>query len=150
MSAYLSAIPAEIQAAGFHLDHIGVAVNSLSEALPFWQTLMGLEVLKTEEVPTEKVRVAFLNTGQCHLELLEPTAEDSPIAKFLEKRGPGIHHLCLQVRDLPKLLQKLEAAGVQLLDKVPKPGAGHKRIAFLHPKATGGILLELSEPLPES
>lgn len=149
MNIDLSQVPLEIQAAGFHLDHIGIAVKSLSEALPFWQNLLGLEVLKTEEVPTEKVRVAFLNTGQCHLELLEPTAADSPIAKFLDKRGPGIHHICLQVRHLPELLQKLDAAGVQLLDKEPKPGAGHKRIAFLHPKATGGILLELSEPLPE-
>ncbi|PIQ28405.1 methylmalonyl-CoA epimerase [bacterium (Candidatus Blackallbacteria) CG17_big_fil_post_rev_8_21_14_2_50_48_46] len=135
---------------GFRLDHIGVAVKSLEQALPFWQSLMGLEVLKSEEVPTEKVKVAFLNTGECHLELLEPTSDESPIAKALEKRGPGIHHVCLKVQGLPELLEKLEAAGVQLIDKVPKPGANHKRIAFVHPKATGGILLELSEDMPET
>lgn len=138
-------LPAELQ--GFRLDHIGVAVQSLEAALPFYQ-LLGLQVLKSEAVPSEKVKVAFLNTGECHLELLEPTSPDSPIAKSLEKRGPGIHHLCLKVQNLPELLQSLDAAGVQLIDKVPKPGADNKRVAFVHPKATGGILLELSEPMP--
>jgi methylmalonyl-CoA epimerase len=132
---------------GFTLDHIGVAVQSLSAALPFYQTLLGLEVLKTESVPTEQVEVAFLNTGDCHLELLEPTSDTSPIARFMAKRGPGIHHICLKVENLPALLDKLEQAGVQLIDRVPRPGAGNKRVAFVHPKATGGILLELSESL---
>lgn len=138
-------LPPELQ--GFHLDHIGVAVQSLEAALPFYQ-LLGLSVLKRETVPSEKVNVAFLNTGECHLELLEPTSPESPIAKALDKRGPGIHHLCLKVQNLPELLQKLDAAGVQLIDKVPKPGANNKRVAFVHPKATGGILLELSEAMP--
>lgn len=126
------------------LDHIGVAVESLTETLAFYQ-LLGLEVLKTETVPTEAVNVAFLNTGECHLELLEPTSEDSPIARFMQKRGPGIHHICLKVNGLEALLQKLDAAGVRLIDKVPRPGANQKKVAFVHPKATGGVLLELSE-----
>ena len=133
---------------GFTLDHIGVAVNSLEATLPLYQTLLGLELLKTELVPTEQVKVAFLNTGDCHLELLEPTSDESPIARFMAKRGPGIHHLCLKVENLPALLAKLEQAGVQLIDRVPRPGANHKRVAFVHPRATGGILLELSESLP--
>ena len=133
---------------GFTLDHIGVAVNSLEATLPLYQTLLGLELLKTELVPTEQVKVAFLNTGDCHLELLEPTSDESPIARFMAKRGPGIHHLCLKVENLPALLARLEQAGVQLIDRVPRPGANHKRVAFVHPKATGGILLELSESLP--
>ena len=132
----------------FTLDHIGVAVNSLEATLPLYQTLLGLELLKTELVPTEQVKVAFLNTGDCHLELLEPTSDESPIARFMAKRGPGIHHLCLKVENLPALLARLEQAGVQLIDRVPRPGANHKRVAFVHPKATGGILLELSESLP--
>ena len=92
--------------------------------------------------------VAFFDGGQTHVELLEATSPDSAIAKFIAKRGPGIHHLCLSVTGLPELLQRLDAAGVQLIDKVPRPGANNKRVAFVHPKATGGVLLELSEELP--
>ncbi len=135
LPAPLSALP---------LDHIGVAVESLAETLAFYQ-LLGLEVLKTETVPTEAVNVAFLNTGECHLELLEPTSEESPIARFIQKRGPGIHHICLKVNGIEALLQKLDAAGVRLIDKTPRPGANQKKVAFVHPKATGGVLLELSE-----
>lgn len=126
------------------LDHIGVAVESLEKSLAFYQ-LLGLEVLKTETVPTEAVNVAFLNTGQCHLELLEPTSDSSPIAQFMKKRGPGIHHICLKVTELDALLKRLDAAGVQLIDKTPRPGANQKRVAFVHPRATGGVLVELSE-----
>lgn len=126
------------------LDHIGVAVESLEKSLAFYQ-LLGINVLKTETVPTEAVNVAFLNTGECHLELLEPTSDESPIAQFLRKRGPGIHHICLKVTELDALLQRLDAAGVQLIDKVPRPGANQKRVAFVHPRATGGVLIELSE-----
>lgn len=131
----------------FTLDHIGVAVRSLAETLPVYE-LMGLPLLKTEHVPTEQVNVAFLNSGECHVELLEASSDSSPIAQFIAKRGPGIHHICLKVQDLPGLLQRLDAAGVQLIDKVPKPGANNKRVAFVHPKATGGVLLELSEETP--
>lgn len=126
------------------LDHIGVAVRSLAETLPVYE-LLGLQVLKREHVPTEKVDVAFLDSGECHIELLEATDPESAIAKHIDKRGPGIHHICLKVTGLPELLQKLDAAGVQLIDKTPRPGANNKRVAFVHPKATGGVLLELSE-----
>ncbi|MBF2054583.1 MAG: methylmalonyl-CoA epimerase [Candidatus Sericytochromatia bacterium] len=129
------------------MDHIGVAVENLQASLKLYQ-LLGLNVLKTETVPTEQVNVAFLDTGECHLELLEPSSDESPIAKFLVKRGPGIHHICLKVENLPELLQELDAAGVQLIDKAPRPGANNKRVAFIHPKATGGVLLELSEDQP--
>lgn len=130
-----------------HLDHIGVAVKSLAETLPVYE-LLGLKVLKREHVPTEQVDVAFLDTGECHLELLEATSEDSAIAKYIAKRGPGIHHVCLKVDNLPELLKRLDASGVQLIDKTPRPGANNKRVAFVHPKATGGVLLELSEDQP--
>lgn len=131
-----------------YLSHIGVAVESLTETLKVYE-LMGLKVLKTEEVPTEQVRVAFLDTGQCHLELLEPMSEDSPIAKYMAKRGPGIHHICLEVQNLPQKLKELDAAGVRLVDTTPRVGANNKRVAFIHPKATGGVLIELSEDMPE-
>lgn len=132
-----------------HLDHIGVAVRSLAETVSVYE-LLGLNVLKREHVPTEQVDVAFLDTGECHLELLEPTSPDSAIARFIDKRGPGIHHICLKVTGLPEILQRLDAAGVQLIDKTPRPGANNKRVAFVHPKATGGVLLELSEDRPQA
>jgi len=131
----------------FQLDHIGVAVENLETSLKLYQ-LLGLQVLKTEHVPSEEVNVAFLDTGECHLELLEASADTSPIAKFIARRGPGIHHICLKVTQLPELLKTLDAAGVQLIDKAPRPGANQKQVAFVHPKATGGVLLELSEDLP--
>lgn len=129
------------------LDHIGVAVQNLEESLAVY-ALLGAGVLKLEEVPTEQVKVAFLNTGECHIELLEPTSDSSPIAQHIQKRGPGIHHICLKVENLPQLLQKLDAAGVRLIDKTPRVGANNKRVAFVHPKAMGGVLVELSEDMP--
>ncbi len=126
------------------LDHIGVAVENMQESLAVYR-LLGADVLKTETVPTEGVNVAFLNTGECHLELLEPTSEDSPIAKFMQKRGPGIHHICVKVKNIEQLLDKLDKEGVRLIDKTPRPGANQKKVAFVHPKATGGVLIELSE-----
>lgn len=131
----------------FHLNHIGIAVESIAAVLPVYE-LMGLNVLKRESVPSEQVNVAFLDSGECHLELLEATSDESPIAKFIQKRGPGIHHVCLEVKNLPEMLQKLEAEGVHLIDKTPRAGANNKRVAFIHPKATGGVLIELSEDWP--
>lgn len=131
----------------FHLDHIGVAVNNIEEALGFYKEALGLTLLGEEEVPSEKVKTAFLDTGECHLELLEATSEDSPIAKFLEKRGPGIHHICLKVQNIEKVMADLKASGARLLNETPKIGAGNKKVAFIHPKSTGGVLLELSESL---
>lgn len=130
------------------LDHIGVAVENLEASLAVYK-LLGVNVLKQETVPTEQVNVAFLATGECHLELLEPSSDESPIAKFIAKRGPGVHHICLKVNDLPKVLADLDAAGVRLIDKTPRSGANNKRVAFIHPKAMGGVLVELSEDNPE-
>jgi len=125
------------------LDHIGIAVKSL-DAAKIYETL-GLEVQHTEHVPTQKVNTAFLSVGDSNLELLEPTSEDSPIAKFIEKRGEGIHHICLRVDDIEAHLEKLKAAGYRLVNESPVPGAHGCRVAFLHPSAGNGVLIELSE-----
>jgi methylmalonyl-CoA epimerase len=127
------------------LDHVGVAVRSLAEALRPYTEGLGLVIGGTEEVPAQKVRVAFLPIGETRIELLEPTAADSPIARFLERRGEGIHHLCLEVDDLEAALARLKAAGVPLVDDAPRPGAEGCRVAFVHPKGLAGVLLELTE-----
>lgn len=126
------------------LDHIGIATPNLSES-NFFQ-LLGLKDLGTEEVPTEKVKVGFFETGNnATVELLEPTSEDSTIAKFMEKKGPGIHHICFRVQGIDELVQKLKAEGVRLINEEPRPGAHNCRVVFIHPKSTGGVLVELSE-----
>jgi methylmalonyl-CoA epimerase len=125
------------------VDHIGIAVPKMDEAVSAWRVL-GFEVEAVHDVPTEKVRTAFLPVGESHLELLEPTDPSSVIAKFLEKRS-GLHHVCVLVDDIHGALRRLEAAGVPLIDKVPRTGAGGCRVAFVHPKAAGGVLLELKE-----
>ena len=127
-----------------HLDHIGIAVVSIDEALPVYRAL-GLRETHREEVPSQKVRTAFLPSGEPSIELLEPTSPDSPIAGFLEKRGPGIHHLCFAVDDLDGMLDALAQDGYRLIHRFPVEGAGGKRVAFLHPAAGGGVLIELSE-----
>ena len=135
---------------GFKLDHIGVAVKDIQASLDFYQKAMGLTLLGEEEVPSEKVKTAFLDTGECHLELLEPTSDDSPIAKFIEKRGPGVHHICLKVENIEAVMAQLKASGAKLINETPKIGAGNKKVAFIHPKSTGGVLLELSEAISEA
>jgi methylmalonyl-CoA/ethylmalonyl-CoA epimerase len=125
------------------IDHLGIAVASLGEASKVWEAL-GFTVESVCEVPTEKVRTAFLPIGESHLELLEPTDPTSVIAKFLEKRS-GLHHVCVLVEDLDATLLDLKARGVQLIDESPRLGAGGCRVAFVHPRATGGVLLELKE-----
>lgn len=127
------------------LDHLGIAVRSIDEARKFWEAL-GLEVESIEEVPQEGVRVAMLPLGEARIELLEPTRPDSPIAKFLEQRGPGIHHLCLASEAIDADDAALRAAGVQLLRPEPTPGAGGSRVQFVHPRSAGGVLVELAEP----
>lgn len=127
------------------VDHIGIAVKGLEERLSFWRDALGLAVSGIEEVRTEKVRVAFLPAGPARVELLEATSPDSPIAKFIEKRGEGLQQLALEVDSVQEVLDRLKASGVPLLDDAPRPGAGGTRIAFLHPKATGGVLIELVE-----
>ena len=127
------------------IDHIGIAVTRLGERLPFWAEALGLEVAAIETVETEKVRVAFLPTGDSTLELLEPTGEDSTIAKFLGKRGEGIHHLTFAVDDLEAMLTRLSEREVALLGDGVRPGAGGRPVAFLDPRGTGGVLVELVE-----
>ena len=127
------------------VDHIGVAVKDLRKALEFWENALGISCVGVEEVAEQKVRTAFLPVKDTEIELLEPTADDSPVAKFIEKRGEGIHHIALRVENLEEALEELKARGVQLIDEKPRYGAGGARIAFVHPKATGGVLLELSE-----
>ena len=132
------------------LDHIGIAVAKLEDALPFWRDLLGLELEGIEVVPSEKVRVAVLKAGSTRIELLEPTSPDSPIAKALEKRGPGIHHLALAVEDVAARMAALKKAGRPALDEVPRPGAGGCQVTFVHPKSAGGVLVELSQRPPDS
>jgi methylmalonyl-CoA/ethylmalonyl-CoA epimerase len=125
------------------IDHLGIAVPSLDAAVRAYEAL-GFAVESTHEVPTEKVRAAFLPVGESRLELLEPTDPSSVIARFLEKRS-GLHHVCVLVDDIEAALAELKSRGVPLIDEVPRPGAGGCRVAFLHPRAASGVLLELKE-----
>ncbi len=125
------------------INHLGIAVKEIDEALKFWQDALGLENVHTEEVAEQKVRTAMLPIGETKIELLEPTAADSPIAKFLEKRGGGIHHIAVEVENIVESLAKLKAQGARLIDETPKIGAENCLIAFVHPSASGGVLLEL-------
>ncbi len=127
------------------LDHIGIAVHSLEAALPFYREILGMPFEGVEEVAEQKVKVAFLGVGESRIELLEPTSPESPVAKFLEKNGEGIHHLAYRVEDLAKTLANLKSAGTRLIDEFPRRGAHGSLIAFLHPKASGGILTELCQ-----
>ena len=124
------------------LDHIGIAVRSIEEAKKFWVDQLGLKIIHIEEVAEQKVRVAMLDAG---IELLEPTSPDSPVAKFIEKRGEGLHHVTLQTGNLADRLKALKTAGVNLIDEKPRVGAGGAGIAFLHPKSAHGVLVELCE-----
>ena len=126
------------------LAHVGIAVPSLAEALRFYRDVLGLEPSGHPET-ADGAAIVTLPFGDTNVELLEPRAPDSPVAKFLAKRGPGIHHLCYRVPDLDAALERCRAAGYRLVDDTPRRGAGGRRIAFLHPKATAGILLELTE-----
>ena len=128
------------------LDHLGIAVPDLDAALEFWRDALGLELVDVEVVESEGVRTAFLPVGDASIELLEPINEKGVIARHLERRGPGLHHICMKVDGLQSHLNQLDAAGVQLVDRQPRPGAHGKRVAFIHPKSAGGVLLELAEP----
>jgi len=130
---------------GVKVNHLGVAVESLAQAVPIFESLVGKAPLAEETVPDQKVRVAVFSLGDSRLELLEGTETDSPIARFISKRGQGIHHLALTVPDLAQALEKLEHVGVRLIDREPRVGAGNERIAFLHPSSTAGVLIELVE-----
>ncbi|MGH7475541.1 MAG: methylmalonyl-CoA epimerase [Longimicrobiales bacterium] len=127
------------------LDHVGIAVRSIADALPLFELLTGGTASPAERVDDQRVAVSFVGSGAAPLELLEPTDDDSPVARFLERRGPGIHHLAYRVPDLAAALQRLTAAGIEAVDRVPRLGAHGRRIAFLHPRSTGGVLIELVE-----
>ena len=125
------------------IDHLGIAVKDMAEAKRAYEAL-GFKIEAEHDVPTEKVRAAFITVGESHLELLEPSDPSSVIAKFLEKRS-GLHHICVLVDDLEKSMAEMKAAGAQLLDEVPRIGAGGCRVAFIHPKSAAGVLLELKQ-----
>ena len=129
------------------LDHVGIAVGELEVALAFYRDVLGLELEAPEAVPSQRVRAHFIPVGESTLELLEATADDSPIARFVAKRGPGLHHLCLRVDDIHAALAELKARGVRLIDETPRPGAHHSLVSFLHPSSTHGVLVELKQKL---
>lgn len=127
------------------VDHIGVAVKSLADTLPFYTNVLKLELLGIEEVESQKVKVAFLKAGETKLELLEPTAVDSSIARFIEKRGEGIHHVALGVESIEERIIEIKEKGIRMIDDEPRLGAGGAQIAFMHPKSASGVLFELCE-----
>jgi methylmalonyl-CoA/ethylmalonyl-CoA epimerase len=127
------------------IDHLGIAVNSIEEGQSFWQQVLGLDFEGTETVEEQKVTTAFFPVGESEVELLASTAPDGPVAKYIEKKGPGIQHVAFRVENIEEALEELKAKGVKLIDQNPRKGAGGAKIAFLHPKATNGVLVELCE-----
>jgi methylmalonyl-CoA/ethylmalonyl-CoA epimerase len=130
------------------IDHIGIATKGIDKAAQFYRDILGLDVAETEEVAEQKVRVAMLPIGESRIELLEATSNDSPISRFLEKRGPGIHHIAVCVDDIKAALADLKQKGARLIDEEPRHGAGGCLVAFVHPSSTGGVLLELVQKAP--
>ncbi len=127
------------------IDHIGIGVENLDESMAFYRDVLGLELIGIEEVPSQKVRVAMFAVGESRIELLEPTSPDSPVAAFLESRGQGVHHIAYSVSDAAQAVVELTGAGVNMIDKTPRPGAGGTKIAFIHPRASGRVLTELCQ-----
>jgi methylmalonyl-CoA/ethylmalonyl-CoA epimerase len=127
------------------IDHIGIATGGIAEVANFYREALGLNIEEIEEVAEQKVRVAMLPIGESRIELLEPTTSDSPISKFLAKRGPGIHHVAIQVEDIRESLRKMKEEGARLIDEEPRTGTGGCLVAFVHPSSTGGVLVELVE-----
>lgn len=128
------------------INHVAIAVKDIDESLVFWRDILGMELHHTEDVPSQKAIVAFLPTGDSEVELVKPTVDDSGVAKFIAERGGGIHHLCMEVDDIEGMLAMLKEKGVRLIDEVARELPGRK-MAFIHPKSTGGVLLELYEVL---
>lgn len=128
-----------------HIEHLGIAVKSLDDAIPFWEKKLGMKCYSIEEVAEQKVRTAFFKIGQTKIELLESTDPEGPIGKFIEKKGEGVHHVAFAADGLQANLDELAGNGVQLIDKTPRKGAEGLNIAFLHPKSTAGVLMELCE-----
>ncbi|NIS61238.1 MAG: methylmalonyl-CoA epimerase [Proteobacteria bacterium] len=130
------------------IDHIAIAVNDMDEAAKFYTDTLQLDLGGVEVVTEQKTKVAFLKIGGSTIELVQPASDDSPLVKFLEARGPGIHHICLEVDDIQKEVEELKRRGARMIDETPRPGAHNTRVAFIHPKSSGGVLIELNE-LPE-
>jgi len=128
-----------------HIEHIGIAVKELKTAVPYYEEILGLKCYNIEEVTEQKVNTAFFKVGQTKIELLEPTSDESNVAKYIEKKGEGIHHIAFRVDNVSQALAECESKGLQLIDKVPRKGAENLTIAFLHPKSTAGVLTELCE-----
>lgn len=137
------------EAKNFKLDHIGIAVNDINESLKFYRDVLGLNFEKIEVVSEQKVKTASLTIGETHIELLEATETDSPVAKFIEKKGEGIHHIAIKVDNVQQYLDMLDENEIKLIDREPKKGANNKKIAFIHPKSTSGVLLELCQEEPD-
>lgn len=127
------------------VDHIGIAVKSIEQSLPFYTDILRLPLLRIEQVAIQKVKVAFIQAGETKLELLEPTSEDSTIAKFIEKRGEGIHHVALGVDSIEERIEEMKENGIRMIDEKSRPGAHGTQVAFMHPKSAGGVLFEFCE-----
>jgi methylmalonyl-CoA/ethylmalonyl-CoA epimerase len=128
-----------------HIEHIGIAVKSIDEAIPYYENILGLKCYAVEEVKDQKVKTAFFKVGQTKIELLESTDPEGPIGKFIEKRGEGIHHMAYAVKDIENAISEMESKGVQMVDKAPRKGAEGLHIAFLHPRSSGSVLTEICE-----
>lgn len=127
------------------INHVAILLPELAEGTSFWVDALGLQVEKIEEIPEQQVKIALLSVGDSHIELLEPTDDSSGVASYLQKRGPGLHHICLEVDDIEETMARLKEANIPLIDEKPKTGKDGKRLAFIHPKGTGGVLVELYE-----
>jgi len=127
------------------INHIAILVDDLDATVRFWQEALGLELSHTEDIPGEQAMIAFLPTGDSEIELVKPTSDDSGLARYLEKRGPGMHHICLEVDDIAGMLAQLKARGVQLINEEPRVGSDGRKYAFVHPKSAHGVMVELYE-----
>ena len=127
------------------IDHIAIAVRDIDDAARFYTDILGLDLSGVEVVAEQKTRVGFLKIGDTNIELVQPVSDDSPLVKFLETRGPGIHHICLEVEDIEKAIEELMERGARMIDDKPRPGAHNTKVAFIHPKSSGGVLIELNE-----
>ncbi|OQX63421.1 MAG: methylmalonyl-CoA epimerase [Anaerolinea sp. 4484_236] len=125
------------------INHIAVAINDIDSSLTFWRDALGLELAELRDVPAESAQIAFLPIGGTEVELVQPTTDDSGLAKYIEKRGQGLHHLCLETDDIEAMMAQLKEKGIQLINESPRMGADGKKYAFIHPKSTGGVLIEL-------
>ena len=131
------------------IDHIAIVVDDMEKTLEFWREALGMQVSHMQDVPAEEAQIAFLPTGGSEIELVMPTTGDSGLAKYLDKRGPGMHHVCLEVDDIAGMLARLETQGIQLINEEPRLGADGKKYAFIHPKSANGVLVELYEIPPD-